>query len=49
MDRFFPGSGWLRLRRDTIAELMRYKTAKALPGWDDVIADLLAQAKEVRP
>jgi Family of unknown function (DUF6084) len=48
MDRFFPGSGWLRLRRDTIAELQLYKAAKALPGWDDVIADLLAQAKEAR-
>jgi hypothetical protein len=49
MDRFFPGSGWLRLRRDTLAELQLYKAAKALPGWDDVIADLLAQAKEARP
>jgi hypothetical protein len=48
MDRFFPGSGWLRLRRDTLAELQLYKAAKALPGWDDVIADLLAQAKEAR-
>jgi len=27
-----------------------FQTAtKALPGWDDVIADLLAQAKEARP
>jgi uncharacterized protein DUF6084 len=49
MDRFFPGSGWLRLRRDTIADLQRYKADKALPGWDDVVADLLAQAKEARP
>jgi hypothetical protein len=49
MDRFFPGSGWLRLRRDTLAELQLYKAAKALPGWDDVVADLLARAKEVRP
>lgn len=49
MDRFFPGSGWLRLRRDTIAELQRYKADKALAGWDDVVADLLAQAKEARP
>jgi len=49
MDRFFPGSGWLRLRRDTLAELQRYKADKALPGWDDVVADLLAQAKEARP
>jgi hypothetical protein len=54
MDRFFPGSGWLRLRRDTIAELQRYKADRALPGWDDVMTALLAQAestkaKEVRP
>ncbi|MDN3355741.1 DUF6084 family protein [Actinomadura sp. DC4] len=49
MDRFFPGAGWLRLRRDTLAELQRYKAAKALPGWDDVLADLLARVGEVRP
>ncbi|MGH3380959.1 MAG: DUF6084 family protein [Actinoallomurus sp.] len=49
IDRFFPGSGWLRLRRDTLAELQRYKADKALPGWDDVVADLLERAKEVRP
>jgi hypothetical protein len=49
MDRFFPGSGWLRLRRDTLAELQRYKADKALPGWDDVLADLLERATEVRP
>jgi Family of unknown function (DUF6084) len=49
MDRFFPGCGWLRLRRDTLAELQRYKAATALPGWDDVVADLLARAKEMHP
>jgi hypothetical protein len=46
MDRFFPGSGWLRLRRDTIAELQRYKADHALAGWDDVVADLLKRAGE---
>jgi hypothetical protein len=49
MDRFFPGSGWLRLRRETLAELQLYKSAKALPGWDDVITDLLARAREAQP
>ena len=49
MDRFFPDSGWLRLRRDTLAELQRYKADKALPGWDDVVADLLARAREAQP
>jgi hypothetical protein len=49
IDRFFPDSGWLRLRRDTLAGLQRYKADKALPGWDDVLADLLERATEVRP
>ena len=45
MDRYFPGSGWLRLRRETLAELQRYKAATALPGWDDVVTDLLTRAR----
>jgi hypothetical protein len=49
IDRFFPDSGWLRLRRDTLAELQRYKADRALPGWDDVVADLLARAREAQP
>jgi hypothetical protein len=49
MDRFFPDSGWLRLRRETLADLQRYKSDKSLPGWDDVIADLLARAREAQP
>lgn len=48
MDCCFPGSGWLRLSRSTLAELQRYKADAALPGWDDVVADLLAHAREVR-
>jgi len=49
MDRYFPGTGWLRLRRETLAELQRYKAATALSGWDDVVTDLLTRAREVRP
>jgi hypothetical protein len=49
MDRFFPGSGWLRLRRDTLAELQRYKADRSLAGWDDVMAELLARAREAQP
>lgn len=41
MDRYFPGEGWLRLRRDTLAELQRFKSAGSLATWDDVIAELL--------
>ncbi len=49
MDRYFPGSGWLRLRRETLAGLQRHKSDHAIAGWDDVIADLLDRAREVRP
>lgn len=48
MERYFPGSGWLRLRRDTLAELQRYKAVAALAGWDDVVTDLLARAREAQ-
>lgn len=46
MDRFFPGSGWLRLRRETIDALGRVKAAEALPTWDEAIALLLKRAGE---
>lgn len=48
MDRYFPGAGWLRLRRDTLAELQRYKSGKTLIGWDDVITALLDLARQAR-
>jgi Family of unknown function (DUF6084) len=44
MDRFFPNSGWLRLGRDTLAELQRFKSERALATWDDVMTVLLKEA-----
>jgi len=44
MDLYFPNSGWLRLGRDTLDGLVRYKARHALPSWDDVIAALLRQS-----
>jgi hypothetical protein len=41
MDAYFPNSGWLRLRRETLDALTRVKARRALPTWDDVIAVLL--------
>ena len=41
MDRYFPGTGWLRLQRDTIDAIGRIKTAQALPTWDDAVRHLL--------
>lgn len=41
MDLHFPGSGWLRLQRETIDQLQRFKTRNALATWDDVVVALL--------
>lgn len=46
MDRYFPGSGWLRLSRDTIDALTRYKTSRGLATWDDTFTSLLDGASE---
>lgn len=45
MDLYFPGSGWLRLRRDTIERLGRFKADRALPTWDDALNALLELAR----
>ncbi|MCW2902411.1 MAG: hypothetical protein JWO67_4676 [Streptosporangiaceae bacterium] len=45
MDRYFPGSGWLRLTRETIAALQAFKADKALPTWDDAINALLERVR----
>jgi hypothetical protein len=49
MDRFFPGSGWIRIRRDTLDTLQRIKAVRALPTWDDVLEALFKEAGEASP
>jgi hypothetical protein len=44
MDRYFPNSGWLRLPRETIDNLQRFRTARALPTWEQAIEVLLKEA-----
>ena len=46
MDLYFPNSGWLRLRRETLGALHRYKTERALLSWDETFEQLLKQAGE---
>jgi hypothetical protein len=46
MDRYFPNAGWLRLSRSTIDDLVRFKTARALPTWEQAIEALLKEAGE---
>ncbi|MGH3983068.1 MAG: DUF6084 family protein [Pseudonocardiaceae bacterium] len=46
MDIHFPGSGWLRLRRDTIDALAEFRATRALPTWDDAVITVLDAARE---
>jgi hypothetical protein len=41
MDSWFPGGGWLRLDRDTIAQLARYRMAHGHTSWEQTMAELL--------
>jgi len=45
MDRYFPHGGWLRLQRETIDALLRFKAREALATFDDVVAALLAHVE----
>jgi hypothetical protein len=44
MDLYFPNSGWLRVGRDTLDALQRFKASRALPTWDQALEQLLKQA-----
>jgi len=46
MDRFFPNSGWIRVQRETLDALQRYKGRHAMPNWEEAFAVLLKQAGE---
>ncbi len=46
MNLHFPGSGWLRLRRDTIDALAEFRAGRALPTWDDAVLAVLEAARE---
>jgi hypothetical protein len=49
MDLYFPNSGWVRVSRDTLDALQRYKSSLALPTWDQAFERLLKQAGENEP
>jgi hypothetical protein len=46
MDHYFPGSAWIRLRRDSLDALHRFRGRRALPSWDDALEVLLQGAEE---
>lgn len=44
MDRYFPGAGWVRLRRETIDGLQRYKAVRGFATYDQALEALLKEA-----
>jgi Family of unknown function (DUF6084) len=40
----FPGSAWLRCRRETLDALSAFKSQHALPTWDATLTALLSAA-----
>jgi hypothetical protein len=45
MDRYFPGSAWLRLDRETFDRLYAYRARHALPSWEHALDRLLDPAE----
>jgi hypothetical protein len=44
MERYFRGTAWLRLRKESFDRLSAYKSRNALATWDDALDSLLAEA-----
>ena len=44
VDAHFPDSAWVTMSRDTLDELVRFKTRHALPTWDATLRALLTHA-----
>jgi hypothetical protein len=45
MDEHFPGSGWVRLRRDTLDRLAAFRSAHTLLSWDNAVERLMKEAE----
>jgi hypothetical protein len=49
MDQYFPGSAWIRLRRENFDALHRFKGRGAFPTWDAAVEALLAGVEARSP
>lgn len=47
MDRYYPNSAWLSLRRDIFDRLYHYKIRQGLPTWEETIEKLLPAESKV--
>ena len=46
MERYYPNSAWLCLRRDVFDRLYRYRSRRGLPTWEQALDELLAASEE---
>jgi hypothetical protein len=46
MDLYYPNSGWIRVGRDTLDALQRFRAVRGLPTWDQAFEHLLKEAGE---
>jgi hypothetical protein len=46
MDLYYPNSGWIRVQRDTLDALQRFRAHRGLPTWDQAFEQLLKEAGE---
>ena len=46
MDTHYPGSAWVRVRRDTLDALSRFQSERGLSNWDDVINALIGESAD---
>ena len=44
MDLYFPGTGWIRLQREMLDKLERFRTIRGLPSWERTFDTLLEEA-----
>jgi Family of unknown function (DUF6084) len=46
MERYFPNSAWIRLRRDAFDRLYDYKVSKGFPTWEAAVEALLRASEQ---
>jgi hypothetical protein len=49
MDLYFPNSGWIRIQRDTLDDLQKFRAFRGLPTWDQAFEQLLKEAGQDGP
>lgn len=46
IQRYYPNSTWIRLRKDVFDQLYQYKATHGLPTWEEVVDHLLQKSSE---